>query len=166
MGALQFFIETLEDRVAIESAGQRIVHRFVGQCPFCFDQISLQLHHSSPDTQTRVQFVGIKRFDDVIVGTGIEPGQHVGLVGANGEHDQIGWVGLLRGTDSATELCSIESRHFPVEQGQGRRLRLLHDLPGLFSVFREAGNESPLTQDSVQHDPRGCVVIGNQDLHI
>jgi hypothetical protein len=78
-GVGEFFVKMVQDGAAIEHARQRIPGGLIGQGLAAGNERGLHLDHPAADLDPGPEFAGVKGLAQVIVGTGVQPGDDVGL---------------------------------------------------------------------------------------
>src|SRR5450756_256881 len=82
-------------RPAVESAGQGLVRGLVGQRVVRLAQSCLQLDHAPAPVDSCTELAGVERFGQVVVGSGLQSRDDVGLLAPGRQDDDVGrLVGL------------------------------------------------------------------------
>ncbi len=83
-------------------------------------KICLQLQYLSPDPHTSAQFRAVKGFRQIIISSGVKPGDNILFAEFCGEQNEIRRGSVGDAAQSTTDLHTIKLRHHPVENGQRR----------------------------------------------
>jgi hypothetical protein len=159
-------IEDLSDAATILHAGQRIVRGLVTEGRLGLQKFILQVNNAAAGAKADIQLLLVERLDDIIVGAGVHPLNHVFLLRPGGKQKDVG-VGIDPHTPHPlADLRPRHSRHHPVQNGHARRIRLLKDFPSLIAVGGRDHLIAPLLHYAFQQVAGDTTVVCDQDPHV
>ena len=95
-----------------------------------------ELHDPFGGRHAAPQHGRFDRLGEIVVGAGVEAGDHVFLGVAAGEHHDVG-EGVIRvALHAAADVDAVHARHLPIENRQPRRVVPLQDVPRLSRRLR------------------------------
>jgi ketosteroid isomerase-like protein len=125
----------------------------------------LQFGGARSDLNAGAQFLGVDRFDHVVVGAGVEPGDEIGATGAPGEQQHVNARELRCPTNPSANLDAVEAGHHPIENREVWRGTGRQQLPGRCSVAGGNDLDAHLLERAAQNGRRNRIVVGNQRPH-
>ena len=153
------------ERPAIEDARQGVVHGLVGESISSLGQSRLQLDHAPAHFHPGQELAGVEGFRQVVVCSGLQSGHDVRLLTPRGQEDDVGRLVGLDGACAVAHIHTGEPGHYPIEDGQPRRVGSLHRLPCLVAVYRDHHVVAVLRQHPREDQARRDVVVGDKDPH-
>src|SRR6266508_4884505 len=164
-------IPVIADFLTVEADRQEALKRFDVCKRFLqfFDALGerlLQLHNTFPDLDSGAQFVEVKGLRHVVVGAGVQAGDHVVPRVAGGQQNEIGRLLGLETAEFLTDFGTCEAGHHPVENREWNGRLLLQSRPGLSAVLRQHDFVPVLLQPGFQQPPGNPVVFCNEYFHV
>ena len=163
--ACQFFLEHLQDGVAIEQAGKTIVGGLFAQGFARGQELLLQLQNAAPGAQAHPQLVGLKRLGEIVVGAGLHTFHQIFGIRARGEQQDVHVGFAAGGAHPAADIHTVQTGHHPVENCQLRPIGLLQGLPRLIAIAGDYRLIAPLGEHVAEHRLKDGVVFRHQHLH-
>jgi hypothetical protein len=142
----------------VAEAGRRVVAGVVMHA-------AVQRGDAAGRDQLALELGGIQRLDQQVVGPGLHRLARGGLVGGAREHDHVGIVRRHAAADRARQRGAVHAGHLPVGDHDLRRLGL-EAAPGLDAVLGHRALVPEPLDGGAHHEPRGGVVVGDQDVHM
>ncbi len=92
--------------------------------PVLLGQVLLQTHDALAGPHPDAQLIHVERLGHEIVGPGLHADDHVPFLGPRGQQDDIDEARPGIGADEADQFGTVDLRHDPVADDQGKRLGL------------------------------------------
>ena len=135
LGAHEFAAEKIHDDAAIPDGGERVVRGLEAHHFARFNEAAFEMKDALAGSQSRLEFVDVERFGEVIVGAGFEPGHDVFLRFFRREQDHVDVGVLLPEADFAADAGTVEFGHDPVEERKARAIGLAKLANGGAAIF-------------------------------
>ncbi|HOP39580.1 MAG TPA: hypothetical protein PLI53_00920 [Geobacteraceae bacterium] len=111
------------------------------------------------------QFIGIKRFHDVIIRTGTQPEHHIVLIAFTGQKNKV-WLRLRTVfTHAAADIDPVHAGHHPIENCQLGGIISLKSLKSFNSVTTANNIKTFFTQYRQKDSACSQIIIRNDNFH-
>jgi hypothetical protein len=115
--------------------------------------------------QSGQQGHGIEWLDQIVVGSGVQPGDDIRLLRFGAEQQDVGAAGDFASAELLADLGAVEPGHDPVEDGQVGGRGRFQDLHRRQTFLDDFDLVTHLGQQSQQQPPDQRVIVGDENLH-
>ena len=127
------------------------------------EELGLEIHDPASRMETGFELMGIKRFGDVVVRSGIQTCDDILLVALCGEEDNVRILLSRSFPYLFANLDTIHAGHHPVEYCQSGGFPILEHLHGLFAVTSDHDFVAPFSQGGFYDSARYRIIFCNQN---